>query len=546
MKNDIIYKKINRIPLKYILIMTLASISINILSLALPLTIKQIYSNIIISKSIETLRLIMLGCIVTLMLEVLLRKIKDSSSKWISAKYENQLSTYLMLKTLNSFEVDFEQSNYNTNIEKFNSVARVTAFYSTSFFQLFIDLPFMLFFLYLIFYIGGYLVIIPIVLGMLYIILMSINSKYYFKNKEIQIEIRDKLMNQLSETLEKIHLVKSAGLEDFQISKYKKVLKDTTEAEFKTNKFQMIPETISAYFSQIILFSILMGGSYLMAIGKISFADITACSLLGGRAIAPVQSLMNSYLQSKEIKLLKGRLDNIALNPDQYSENTPLFPEDIDGMIEIIDLKYNNVQNNMQEVLSCKISSGSFVYINPIEFLSYRKILLKIIGKEKIESGKILIDNLDITEWNMSSLKGKIEYVTDSVNIFRGTVMENITHFDITKNQDAYEAAAIVGLDVLVNQMPEGFETNLEIEATNYLSSAFMQRLNLTRSLLVRPRVLLIDRIDGSMDRETLEIFICLLEKLKGKLTIIIATDNSVIKGMADSILSNDDKYKSM
>lgn len=540
MRNDIIYKKISRIPVKYIPIMILASISINILSLALPLTMKQIYSNIIISKSIETLTWLILGCIVTLMLEVLIRKIKYSSSKWISAKYENQLSTYLMQKILNSFETDFERSSYNTNIEKFNSVARVTAFYSTSFFQLFIDLPFMIFFLYLIFYIGGYLVVIPIVLAIIYIVLMIINSKYYFKNKEIQIETSDKLMTQLSETLEKIHLVKAAGLEDFQISKYKKVLKDTTEAEFKTNKFQMIPQSISAYFSQITLFSILMGGSYLMIIGKISFGDITACSLLGGRAIAPIQSLMNSYLQSKDIKLLKGRLDNISLKPDQYCEDTPLFPEDIDGMIEIINLKYNNVQNNMQETLSCKISSGSFVCINPIEFLSYGKVLLKIIGKEKIEGGKILIDNLDITEWNMSSLKGKIEYITDSVNIYKGTVMENITYFDTSKNQDAYEASALVGLDILVNQMPEGFETSLEIEATNYLTSTFMQRLNLTRALLVRPRVLLLDRIDESMDNETLGVFISLLEKLKGKITILVATENSIIEGMADSILSND------
>ena len=76
----------------------------------------------------------------------------------------------------------------------------------------------------------------------------------------------------------------------------------------------------------------------------------------------------------------------------------------------------------------------------------------------------------------------------------------------------------------MVNQMPEGFETSLEIEATNYLTSTFMQRLNLTRALLVRPRVLLLDRIDESMDNETLGIFISLLEKLKGKIIGVVLT----------------------
>jgi ATP-binding cassette subfamily C protein LapB len=413
----------------------------------------------------------------------------------------------------------------------------VTAFNSVALYQLFIDLPFMLLFLYLIFYLGGYLVIVPIILSAIYCVVMIINSKFFFINRKIQIEAYDKLMAQLSETLEKIHLIKAAGLEEFQISKYRKVLSSNTEAGFRTNKFQMMPETFSAYFSQITLFSILIGGGYYMMSGGITFGEITACALLGGRAISPVQSLMNLYLQHNDIKLLKKRLDLIAAQPDQYAADTPVFPEDISGTIEIIDLNYHDVQNNRFEKISCQISSGSFVYINPIEFLSYRQLFQKIIGKERIEGGKILIDNLDITEWNMNSLKGKIEYLSDRVSLFKGSVMDNITYFNPSKNQEAYEAAAITGLDALVTQMSDGFETPLDSQASNYLSSAFMQRLNLTRALIDRPRILMIDRIDEGMDFETLEVFIWLLSKFKGKLTMVIATDNSLIKEMAQPIL---------
>jgi ATP-binding cassette subfamily C protein LapB len=533
------YISINRTPLKYIPVMILAALAINLLSLALPLTMKQIYSRIIVSKSIETLIVLIGACFVALVLESVLRYIKDISSRWIAAKHENRLSLYLTKKVLNSDDSHLEGANYGDKLERFNSISRLTAFSSTSFYQLFIDLPFSLIFLYLIYYMGGYLVIVPVAISGIYILIVIANSILYFHNREREIAANNMLLSQLSETLEKIHLIKAAGLEEFQIKRYKRnALVNSTITGYKSNNLLMIPETISAYFSQLNLFSIIIAGGYLMLNGGISFGEITACALLGGRAFSPIQSIMALYLQKKDIKLLKNRITEIALLPDRYPQGTPVFPDDIDGTLEIINLKYNDIQTKQLDIFSSYIPARSFVYINPSDFLSYEKIIYMMTGKEKIESGKILIDNLDITQWDMNSLIGKIEYLSHQVNIFKGSIMENITYFDSVRIQDAYNAAGITGFDTLVAQMSEGFETGLDSQSSNYLSAAFLQRLNLTRSLLLRPRIMIFDRVDESMDSETLEIFLWLLRKLKGKLTIIIATENPLIKDMADQIIS--------
>lgn len=528
------YQKIKRIPIKYIPIMIMAAFSINILSLALPLTMKQIYNKIILNESVETLTILIIGCVVAMGLESFLKKTKATSSKWIASKYEYQLTSFLTKKILNSYEIHSNSNGYNANIEKFNSIPKLATHHSTRLYELFVDLPFMLLFLYLIFYLGGLIVIVPIILSVLYIIIMFVISKSYFNSRQNQITTNDILMSQLSETLEKVHLVKAAGLEEFQIAKFKKSLEKTTKVNYQTNKLLMISEIIPTYFSQLILFSILIAGGYLMVYEGILFGEITACALLGGRAVAPIQSLLKLYMEKKDIQLLSARIDQIALRPNQYAENVPFFPDDIEGTIEINNLLYNNVQTHRAETLTLHINSGSFVYFHPATFLSYREIFNKIVGKEKIEGGKILIDNLDISEWNMNSLKGKIEYLSDWVSLYKGSVIDNITYFNQSKNQDAYAAAALTGLDVLVAKMSEGFETVLDAQDSNYLSSAFLQRLKLTRVLLSRPRIMILDRIDEGMDYETLTIFIWLLEKFKGRLTILIATDNQVIKNMAD------------
>lgn len=534
MKKDRAYIKINRIPFKYILFMVITSFSINMLSLALPLTMKQIYSRVVISKSKETLILLMLGCFVALLFETILRKTKESSSKWIAAKYENQLTNYILKKLLNSKTLDSESENYNINLEKLNSISKITGFFSNSFYQMFIDIPFMVIFLYFIYLLGRNIVIIPIILSCLYILFMLINSAFYFKNSAIQMNLNNKLMMELTESLEKIHLIKASGIEWNQIAIFKKILSERATAEFETNKYYKMPENINAYFSQLVLFSILCGGGYLMINGQISFGEITACALLGGRAIVPLQDLMNLYLQHNEINSLKKKIDEVEYKPDRYLVGTPIFPEDINGNIELVNLNYKNIQNNSTEVINETIRAGEFVVINPALFLSYQQILHKIIGREQMIGGKILIDNLDIEEWNMESLEGKIEYLSDKVGIFKGSILDNITYFNPLKNEDAYKASSLTGLDNLIQQMSEGFETKIDGQAINYFSTAFLQRLNLTRALIDRPRILLIERIDESMDDDTLSTFIEILQKLKGNATIVIVTDNIVIKNIAN------------
>jgi ATP-binding cassette subfamily C protein LapB len=273
-----------------------------------------------------------------------------------------------------------------------------------------------------------------------------------------------------------------------------------------------------------------------MLTGHITFGEITFCALIGGRAFSPIQNLVRFFMKRSDIKLLRYRIDGIAYRQDQYNIDVPMFPDDIEGTIEFLNISIKN-QMNHQCNFNFKINAKSFICINLSIEVPYKNIFKQIIRQEDIDSGKILIDSLDITKWNMDSLKGKIEYVSDEVNLFKGSIIDNITYFNSAKNRDVYDAAALTGFDKLVSQMAEGFETLLEIQSKNYLSAAFMQRLNLTRALLNRPRILLIDRIDESMDFETLENFLWLLKKFKGKITIIIATDNEKIKAMADSVL---------
>lgn len=542
LKNKNEYNKINRTPIYFIPIMLLVYFSINILSLTLPLAMKKIYGSIMLSRSLSSLRYLLIGVFFAILLESIMKKIRDSSTKWIASKYEYKLSMYLMEKLMNSYSINSDKENYITNLEKFNSISKITTFYSTRMYQLFIDMPFMCIFLYLIYIFGGPLVFVPLILSVIYIVILLIISHKYFKNRLEQIRANDKLIDKLTETLEKIHLVKGAGIEESQIAKYRLLLNEATKASYISSKYENIPRTLSSNFAQLNLFTILIGGGFLISSNSITFGEITACAMLGGRAINPVISIMNQYFQRKDIQILKRRIDEIANMKSQYTEEIPDFPEDIDGTIELINLEYEDIQTHRKRTINSSIQSGSFVHIDPSEFLSYKTILKKIVGQKRIISGKILIDNLDIQEWNMNSLKGKIEYLSENVSIYKGSILENITYFNSSKIQNAYNSASITGLDEIISHQASGFETQIDDYYKHSLSPAFMQRLNLTRAFLDRPRILIFDRIDESMDIETLENFKWLLEKFKGRMTIFLITDNPELKILSDFNLNDNNE----
>ncbi len=526
------YKKILHLPYKFIPIMMIAYLSINILGLALPLTMKKIYSSVLANKSYNELRLLVIGCLLALFLESVLRNVRDSSSKWIASKYEYQLSNHIIKAILNSYAAN-DRDSYHSDLQKINSIRQITAFYSARIYQLYIDIPFIAIFLYFIYTLGRSLVLVPLILSVIYVISIGIISKSYFRIRKEQVDISNNILSLLTETLDKIHLVKASGLEEVHIAKFNRAVKASSEKEFKCNIYQSIPSLISANFSQLNLFTLLLYGGHLILQDKLTFAEITACVMLGGRAIAPVKSIMSLYLQRKDIQILIEKIDDILSREYRFAENAPSFPDDVEGTIELIDLEYSNIQSHKTEHISCSIQAGEMIYINPSVFLSYKEIIYRIIGKEKIQNGKVLIDNLNIQKWNLNTLSGKVEYLSDEVGLYKGSIMDNITYFNREKTNQAYEAAALTGLDKIVGEMSDGFETQIEGHSKNYLSSAFLQRLNLTRALVVRPRILILDRIDESMDQDTYEMFIWLLEKFRNTMTVIVISREAQIFEMA-------------
>jgi ATP-binding cassette subfamily C protein LapB len=473
-----------------------------------------------------------------LLLESILRRFKDSSSRWIAAKYEYAMTNFMIENTLSFYNLT--ELNYVSSIEKFKSLAKIGRFQSTAYYQLWIDLPFSLVFFILIFVYGRALVLIPLLVSLSYILLVVVTSSKYFESQIAYSKDNDKQLEMLIETLENIHFIKAGGLEESQIIKFRRLLDAVSIKEYKSSQFKALPAVFAKKSGQISMFLMLVSGGFLLLSDSITFGQITACVLLGNRALGPIINVMNYYQQLQDVNLLKERIESMGVK-GRAEDELPDFPDEVFGMIELVDLTYNDVQTGVEKKASTTINVGSFVAINPAEFVSYKSLLKMIVGRDTASSGKVLIDNLDISEWNMASAKGKIEYLSANVPLFTGNVIQNIVYFDMNMMSSGFEAAKLTGLDTLVSKMPEGFETELDSHMLNYLSSGFLQRLNLARAFVQSPSIIIFDRIDESMDEETLDMFKWLLKKLNKSTTIILVSWDEEILQLSDYQITEKD-----
>jgi len=163
-------------------------------------------------------------------------------------------------------------------------------------------------------------------------------------------------------------------------------------------------------------------------------------------------------------------------------------------------------------------------------------LLYLMMGILKPERGTVLIDGYNLSGWDFTDMKGRVEYIPQAASLFKGTLVDNITMFDPNRHAAALDAAGLVGLDELVSRLPMGYETPVSSQASGLLSSGLIQRVAFARALVVRPRILLLDKASAAMDRDSTRVFRWLLEQLKGRCTIVMVTNQHNLLGMADDV----------
>lgn len=517
-----------------------ASLGVNVLSLALPIVLMQVYDRIVPTKALSTLAWLVVGFVVALGLESVLRLCRSTITNWIAARFDHLLGLDCMTRWLRSRLDIFERDGVGVHLDRLNAVGTLRGAFSGQAFQMLLDLPFAILYVIVTGYLGGQVVAAYLlVIIFAYLALTRRLQSAYLKRRHNQREVTDRRYNFVVEALSGIHTVKSLTIEEQMLRRHERLQDQSAQDNFEVTLLGELPLNIGAMFSQLLLFGILLISGLQVIDGTLTLGTMAACTLLAGRAFQPVQSLASFLLRQADMEIAREQIGYVAGMETEAPEDLPPLPLEVFGRLELrgITLGDGEERAPILKDVTLEVAPRKMVCLAGGGAGGTSAVLHLLLGMVKPEAGAVLIDGHDLAEHNRESLRGRIEFLPQNGVLFNGSILDNITLFSNAHRDSAQDAAALLALDSAISELPQGFETQVGNRLYEFLPSGVVQRICIARALAVRPRVLLMDKVDEAMDQDSRRIFHWLLRQLKGHCTIVMASTDPIVLAMADRVL---------
>lgn len=516
-----------------------STICINLLALALPIVTLQTYDRIIPYQSQNTLVILGLGLIATLFIDAILRCARSWVTGWAGARFEHRLSEKAVSHLLSAPLHEVEKTAAGEHLDRFNAIDQVRDFYAGQGPTIAVDLPFALLFVGLIAFIGGWLVLVPIVLFIAFALAALVSGKLLRKALARRAQSDDIRYNFLIEVLSGAHTIKGLGMEPAMIRRYERLMDGAANTAYETALVSGVNQGLSGIFSQMATLFIVMFGAVGVVNGDMTMGTLSACMILGGRSLQPVLRALGIWTHFQQIRIGKERINRIyALPVEQHG--TVTLPEKLQGNVEIKNVAFSygeETQTPLFTNLNLTVKAGDTVAIRGPNGCGKSTLLGLINGTVRPTKGQVLIDGIDVATLDVQKLRDQIAYLPQNAEIFRGTVLDNLTMFQGAEAIDqALYYSSRLGLDSYFARLPNGLLTQLGANSVNELSGGIQQRISIVRSLIGQKPLILFDEANNGLDFAADDKLRSVMEELTQDRTMIMISFRPSLIRLADRV----------
>ncbi len=514
----------------------LSSFAINLLSLALPMVLLQVYDRLIPNQALNTLSILIIGLMVVLVMDVLLRTARSYMVGWIGAQYEHDTGIASMKNIMNGNLVELESVPSGEQLDRLNAIDSVRDFYGSQASLAIMDLPFVLLFLGVLAYIGTWLALVPAILLVILGWMAYQLGVYLRESIEEDPVWEDRKYSFIIEVLRGVHSVKSMAMESLMDRRYEKLMESCSKASYNVIYLNSLAQGIGTTFSQFTMVAVAAVGSLMVVNQQISLGVLAASILLAGRTVQPILRALGIWTRFQHIQIAHDKLELIEDITQERSEET----EDLDR-IKTLELKnftfgYDE-DEQVLDGLNFKINHGEVIGIRGGNSSGKSTLLWAMMDGVTPSNGELLINGENPKKYSTNSFRSRIAYLPSQPVLFQGTILDNLTMFQGDEKIDAVmKAAEHMDLSQILVRMPEGFETMVGDASQNELPAGIVQRIAIVRALASNPDVILFDEANSGLDSASDEDLKELMEKLKGKCAIVLVSFRPSLLKLADRL----------
>ncbi|MEO5347486.1 MAG: ATP-binding cassette domain-containing protein [Magnetococcus sp. YQC-9] len=521
----------------------MTSTVLNVLALALPLTMLQIYDRILLFEAVTTLGLLTTGVLIAILFEAILKMVRSYVGSWLGARFEHLASCTAVYRLLASSLGQIERQGSGAHLERINGIHALKDFYAGQAVLTLLDLPFAVLFLALIYYLAGWLVTIPILIFGLFIGVSFLISRWLYDAVQKRTLWEDRRIDFLIEVLNGVHSIKAMAMEAMMLRRYEKLQESCSNVSQQVGLLGVTSGNLGMLFSQLNMVAVVGFGCLMVIEQKLTIGGLAACSMLSGQAIQPLQRAFGIWARFQSIRVTRDRLSIIFDLPPESEMETPEL-DTLTGALEMRDVAYRFApdQPPILENINLTVAPGETIAISGGNGSGKTTLLWLMQGALRPTSGTVLLDGRDMGAYDPSSVRAKIAYLPQSGILFKGSIMDNLTMFRPWKSVEAEAFASRLGLLDFVTKMPNGFETLVDDGAAEILPQGVKQRIAIARALLDHPNLVLFDEANTSIDSRGDEELKQELMRFRGKVTLIMVSHRPSLVTLADRIYKIQDR----
>jgi ATP-binding cassette subfamily C exporter for protease/lipase len=518
---------------KSFLMVGLFSFFINMLMLVPSIYMLQVYDRVLMSRNETTLLMLTLIVIGLYMLMGLLELARSRVLVRVSAKLDTKLNSRIFTA---AFEHKLRLGKGNPG-QSLSDLTNVRQFLTGNGLFAFFDAPWTPIFLVVIFLFHPLLGLLALIGA---IILFSLAWATEAVTRKPMAEANNLAVASGSfanNNLRNAEVIEAMGMLGNLISRWYERQEKFLRLQGLASERASVISSITK-FARISLQSLILGSGALLAIdGTITPGTMIAASILMGRALAPVEMAIGTWKQLISARAAYHRLDQMLADfPARQPGMSLPVPQ---GKVSVENLIATppSSQHVILKGVNLQINAGEVVGVIGPSASGKSTLARLLVGVWPAASGKVRLDGADVYSWNKEELGPHIGYLPQDIELFDGTIAENIARFGDVDPESVVEAARLAGVHEIILRFPKGYDTPIG-EAGSALSGGQRQRIALARALYGNPVLIVLDEPNSNLDEAGEGALVQAVRELKqrGK-TVVLITHRTSILAVVDKLM---------
>jgi ATP-binding cassette subfamily B protein len=517
----------------------IAAIAMQLLALASPIFFQLVIDKVLTHQSQTTLWVLAVGIVMALLFDTTFGFLRQTLTLAASNKIDMRL-TRRTFSHLLSLPIDFfETTSAGVVTRHMQQLEKIRSFLTGRLFFTALDLITLLVFVPVLFSYSFKLAMIVLLFTLLIACVVMAMVPTFQRRLNALYAAEGQRQAMLVETIHGMRTVKALAIEPSQRRIWDQRSAEAITMHFRVGQISIAGNSVTDFLGKLLPVTIIVIGAQEVFDSTLSVGALIAFQMLAGRVTGPLISivaLVNEYQETALSVRMLGEVMNRA--PEGRAGANGLRPQ-LQGAISFdeVTFRYPGAQAMALDKASFSIEPGTVVGIVGRSGSGKTTLTKLIQGLYPVQEGIVRFDGIDAREIELSHLRRQIGVVLQENFLFRGTVRDNLsaTKPDATF-EELVEAAVAAGADEFIERLPMGYDTVLEENAAN-LSGGQKQRLSIARTLVAKPRLLILDEAASALDPESEAIFIRNLGKIAVGRTVVMISHRLSTLVNADKIM---------